>query len=57
MKNLADIRHLDLEAPAVPPPSSLLEFPSLRANIRLGVTVWDSRRRAKVLNSFPGILN
>jgi hypothetical protein len=48
--------HLDLEAPAVPPPSRLLKFPSLWANVRLGVAVRDSRRRAKVLDSFPSIL-
>jgi hypothetical protein len=47
---------LNLEASAVPPASSLLKLPPLRADVRLGVAVWNTRCRAKVLHSFPSIL-
>ena len=48
--------NLDLEASAVPPSSCLLKLPSLGAHIRLCVAVRHTRRRAKVLHSFPSIL-
>jgi len=48
--------NLDLEASAVPPSSCLLKLPALGAHVWLRVAVGHTRRRAKVLHSFPSIL-
>lgn len=44
------------ESPAVPPPSGLLELPSLGAHVGLGVAVRDAGRLPEVLHSLPGVL-
>lgn len=44
------------KSPAVPSSSSLFKLPTLGADIRFSAAVWHTRSRAKVFDSFPGIL-